>query len=285
MTEMDDFTPDDDRDRAPEPSREQMTTLAALADGSLHSGDQRAAVEADPVTAALLDEQRRAVAVVRNAADEVSAPDELRARLAELAPEVATAPPTTRRPRRTSAPTRASRRPRLLAGFAGAAIAVVLVLTLSLSGTTGSPSLAQAAALATRPAVLPAPRHVAASSDLIASSEAGVPFPYWEDHFRWRTVGARTDTLSGRTATTVFYIDRHGRRIAYAIVSGAPLTVPPGATTITRNGVHMWIVASGASTIVTWDRDHHSCVLVGTGVPTRTLVRLASWRGNGSIPY
>ncbi len=285
MSEMDEFDPDNDRADLPEPSREEMMTLAALADGSLQSGERRAEVEADPAQAALLDEQRRAVALVRNAADEVSAPDALRERLADLAPEVASAPRTTRRPRRTSAPPRASRRPRLLAGFAGAAIVVVLVLTLTLSGTSGSPTLAQAAALATRPAVLAAPRHVSSRSDLVSSSEAGVPFPYWEDHFGWRTVGARTDTLSGRTATTVFYVDRHGRRIAYSIVSGAPLKVPPGATTLTRNGVHLWVVTSGASTIVTWDRDQHSCVLVGTGVPTRTLVRLASWRGNGSIPY
>jgi hypothetical protein len=32
-------------------------------------------------------------------------------------------------------------------------------------------------------------------------------------------------------------------------------------------------------------RRGHTCVLSGVGVPGRVLVRLAAWRGNGTIPY
>lgn len=298
MTEMDRFGFDDaDRadDESPhgstpapdaeEPSRERMKALAALADGSLRSDEMRAEIEADPDARALLDEQVRAVALVRSAADDVRAPDALRERLLTLAPDEAGAREMSRRARRAPSRTSTPRRRRLLAGVAAVAAVVVVVLALSLSGTSGSPTVAQAAALSTRPATLPAPRHLGPHSFLINRSEAGVPFPYWEDHFHWKAVGARTDTLAGRTATTVFYVDRRGRRLAYAIVSGAPLPVPSGARTIVRDGVHMWVATISGATVVTWERDGHSCVMASAQVPAASLVRLASWRANGSIPY
>ncbi len=127
-------------------------------------------------------------------------------------------------PARGSAP----RRRRLLAGVGrGGRRGRRRARASACRGTSGSPTVAQAAALATRPATLPAPRHAAALA-LINRARPGC---------RSRTgrttstgaVGARTDTLAGRTATTVFYVDRHGRRLAYAIVSGAPLPAPSGA--------------------------------------------------------
>ena len=270
---------------ASEPTREEMQTLAALADGTLRSGDLRAELEADPGSRALLAEQSRAVALVRDAAAEVRAPDSLRERLKTIEPQAAPAEEASRRPRRGAGRSSTMRRPRLLAGLAAVAAAVIVAVALSLSGTSGGPTVAQAAALATRPSTLPAPRHAGAHSYLVDRTAAGVPFPYWEDHFHWRTTGARTDTVSGRSVTTVFYVDRHARRLAYAIVSGAPLPWPSGAQTVVRNGVHMAVVNGAGTSIVTWERAGHSCVLAATGVPTRTLVRLASWRGNGSIPY
>jgi hypothetical protein len=270
---------------SPEPSRERMKALAALADGSLRSAELRAEIEADPDARALLDEQVRAVALVRGAANDVHAPDALRARLPTLTPDEAGAREALRRGRRAPSRSSAPRLRGLLAGAATLAAAVVVVLALSLSGTSGSPTVAQAAALSTRPATLPAPRHLAPHSFLIDRSEAGVPFPYWEDHFHWKAIGARTDALAGRTATTVFYVDRRGRRLAYAIVSGAALPVPHGARTVVRDGVHMWVATISGATVVTWERDGHSCVLASAQVPAATLVRLASWRANGSIPY
>ena len=294
MTEMDRFAFDNDRDGSPgdsptagssEPTRGEMQTLAALADGTLRSSELRAELEADPASHALLQEQSRAVALVRDAAADVLAPDSLRERVKTIVPEAARADGTARGSRRAPRRSSTSRRPRLLAGLAAVAAAVLVAVALSASGTSGGPTVAQAAALATRPSTLPAPRHAGAHSYLVDRTAAGVPFPYWEDRFHWRTVGARTDAVAGRSVTTVFYVDRHARRLAYAIVSGAPLPWPSGAQTVVRNGVHMAVVNGAGTSIVTWERAGHSCVLAATGVPTRTLVRLASWRGNGSIPY
>ena len=40
---------------------------------------------------------------------------------------------------------------------------------------------------------------------LFAYRVAGLPFPYWEDHFNWRAAGARDDRIAGRFMTTVLY--------------------------------------------------------------------------------
>jgi len=291
MTEMDRFSSESDQPGppspdAPEPSRERMKTLAALADGSLRSNDARAEIEADPQAAMLLAQQRRAVELVREASADVSAPDSLRERLAELDPELASPPEAAPRWRRPSPRWPVPRGRGLLAGMATVAAVVVVVIALTLSGgTSGSPTVAQAAALATRPATLPAPAHTHPGTELIDFSEAGVAFPYWADHFKWKAVGARTDSLGNRHAATVFYVDRGGRRLAYAIVSGPALKRPAGARKVVRSGVTLWVSTSGATTIVTWERDGHSCVIASSDVPAHTLERLASWRADGSIPY
>jgi len=287
MSEMDPFASHADQfsDGSTEPSRERMQMIAALADGSHDSPELRAEIETDPQARRLLEEQRRAVALVRGAAEEVHAPDSLRERLASLEPDAEGARELGRRPRRPARRERGSRRWAPLAGLAGAVAAIALVLVLTLSGTSGSPTVAQAAALGTQPATLPAPRHISEASFLLNRSESGVQFPYWDDHFHFRASGARTDTIGGRHTTTVFYTDRHGRRLAYAIVSGSPLATPAGAQQIVRNGVPMWTVSNAGTTIVTWERDGHSCVLASSDVSARYLQALASWRAGGSIPY
>src|SRR5437867_4235161 len=126
-----------------EPREEE---LAALADGSL-APDRRAAVEAmverSPELAARLDEQRRAVALVRNAAESVDAPHDLRARVGV-------------QPRRSRAVT-AGRRRLVWAGGLAAAAAAALVLVLTLPEGAGGPSIAEAAVVATRSPAAPPP--------------------------------------------------------------------------------------------------------------------------------
>jgi hypothetical protein len=222
--------------------------------------------------------------LVRSAAADVRAPDALRERLAALEPDVEDERAARRLPRRMPRWSWGPRRG-ALAGLAAAAAALALVFALAVSGTSGSPTVAQAADLSTRAATLPAPRHVAPGSVLLDRNQSGVAFPYWEDHFRWAAKGARTDTLNGRHTTTVFYTDRHGRRIAYAIVSGPPLQAPPHAEQTVRNGVPLSTFTVADTTIVTWERAGHSCVLASRDVPAHTLQALASWRANGSIPY
>jgi anti-sigma factor RsiW len=63
--------------------------LAALADGSLdpaRRAELEALVASSPELAALLEEQRRSLALTRDAARETSVPDELRTRIDALRP-------------------------------------------------------------------------------------------------------------------------------------------------------------------------------------------------------
>jgi hypothetical protein len=102
------------RGREEEAGVHEVAELAALADGSVAPA-QRAALEAriaaSPALADRLDEQERAVALVRGAADEVGAPAGLQARV-----EAQRSPRTGRAPRRLA-----------VAGVATAAVAAVAV--------------------------------------------------------------------------------------------------------------------------------------------------------------
>jgi anti-sigma factor RsiW len=246
--------------------------LAALADGSL-AGDRRAALEArvagTPELAGLLAEQERAVALVRGAADEVAAPASLRARVEAE--------------RRRKVP-RARSRPFAFAGGIAVAAAVVLVLALTLPGGAGGPSVAEAAALTTRPATDPAPAVSPTAPKLLQKAVGDVPFPNWLEKFGWRATGVRTDTVGGRDATTVFY-EKEGKRIGYTIVAGDPLDVPEGATPARREGVDLAALELDGREVVTWERGGFTCILSGDLVDRETLVKLAAWRGQGDVPF
>jgi hypothetical protein len=254
--------------RRDEPREEE---LAALADGSLPEA-RREAVEAlaagSPELQARLDEQHRAVALVRGAAHDVEAPAGLRDRIEAQ--------------RRQRA--RARRRPLLLgAGVATAAVFALAIVLLLPSGV-GGPSLAQAATLATRPPTAAAPRPLASNPKLLSRAEEGVPFPAWLAKFGWRATGARVDTLDGREATTVFY-DKKGKRIAYTIVGGDHIPVPERADEARREGVELHALTLDGREVVTWLRRGHTCVLSGAGVDRDVLLKLAAWTGKGSVPF
>ena len=53
---------------------------------------------------------------------------------------------------------------------------------------------------------------------------------------------------------------------------------------IFRDGTRLQLFSVGGRTAVTWLRRGHTCVLSGAGVPGRVLLRLAAWRGDGTIP-
>jgi anti-sigma-K factor RskA len=114
------------RGREEEADVHEVAELAALADGSV-APERRAALEAriaaSPALADRLDEQERAVALVRGAADEVDAPAGLRARV-----EAQRSPRTGRAPRRLA-----------LAGVAtGAVAAVAIAVAVVGSGSHGT---------------------------------------------------------------------------------------------------------------------------------------------------
>jgi anti-sigma factor RsiW len=250
--------------------RRDLADLAALADGSL-APDRREAVaarvEASPELRGLLDEHRRALGVIRAARE--PAPASLRARVAA------------ERDRARGTRARSPRPWMIPAGAAALALAVIAV-GLAVPGSTSAPSLAQAAAIAARPAIAPAPPARAGAPELLARAESGVSFPNWTPRFGWRTIGARTDTVGGRHATTVFYA-YEGHRLAYTIVSGAALRVPAGALPARRGSVALASVARGGGVVVTWRRRGHTCVLSGPGVSRNELLELASWTDAGRV--
>jgi hypothetical protein len=180
----------------------------------------------------------------------------------------------------------ASRRRRRLAlhppvlGTVAAAVVVVVVVALAIAlggGGSPGPSLRQAAAPTLRAATLPAPPESSANHAQLATAVDGVPFPYWEDRFGWRSTGTRSDRIDGRTVTTVFYSDAAGRRIGYAILAGTPAPRINGGVVTWRGGVPYRLLTANGAAVVTWLRDGRLCVVSGRGVSSATLLKLASW--------
>src|ERR671937_1754873 len=122
---------------------------------------------------ALLQEQRRSVALVRTLDDR--APAHLRERVEGL-----------------------RRRPAVRArgfGIAGglvtaAAVAAVAIAVVVGSGTAG-PTLSQAAAFTLKAPAGPPPRH--SFDGALDLSVDEVPYPYWQDSLGWKAVGKRVD--------------------------------------------------------------------------------------------
>jgi hypothetical protein len=184
---------------------------------------------------------------------------------------------------------RASRRPLRARSFAGlsplglggaiAAFAVAIALVLGLAGG-GSTALSvrDASALTLRAATMVAPPQNPHRQTQLATTVDGVAFPYWEDGFGWHASGARVDRIDGRTVTTVFYADRAGRRIGYAIVAGTPAPRPGGGAVVWHEGTPYRLRSEHGANVVVWLRDGRLCVLAGRGVSGATLLALASWR-------
>jgi hypothetical protein len=254
-------------------SDRERADLAALADDSLPPR-RRAAIEArlqaQPELRALVDEQRRARETVRAAALEVAAPVALRARVDA--------------DRRAGAPRRRRRKLAFGGAVAAAAAAVALALVLTLPGDVlGGPTIVEASELAAQPATMPAPLQDAARPKLLKKQVEGVPYPYWDD-LKWEASGSRADELDGRRITTVFY-NRGGKRVGYQIIPGKRVAPPVATDQQTIDGTVFRTFKANDTTIVTWVRGNHTCVLSSRGVPSQVLVKLASWRGGGEVPF
>jgi anti-sigma factor RsiW len=260
-------------DLASKLSAEEMADLSALADGTLPA-ERRAAIEArvagSPELRELVDRQRRAVAATRAMASEpapaslrtavegrAQGPDTGRARAQRLVPGLA------------------------LGGVAAAVAAIVLVLVLS-GGPSGS-TVADAARLAARPPTGPAPSRLDDSRAKLAARVDGVVFPDLARSYGWRPVGVRHDQVDGRDATIVYY-GKGDRRIGYVIVAGSGLAPPSDAPATASRGVYYRTFDADGQAAVTWERLGHTCVL--TGATSRSeLLKLASWRGGGTLRY
>jgi anti-sigma factor RsiW len=239
--------------------------LAALADGNLPAervAEVERLVQSSPQLAEELQLQRHVALLLGRT--ETSAPASLQHTIAAMA--------TDRRSRRAT-PVRWS-----FAGVAALASAAAVALVLALtSSTSGLPSVTQASKLALRPATVASPTENPSDHALLATSVDGIAYPYWGKRFGWKTDGARTDRLAGRTITTVFYANSQAQRIGYSIVDGDALAQPTGQT-VERHGVSFRVLQAGGATVLTWRRAGHTCILTARDVPSKTLLALASWQ-------
>jgi anti-sigma factor RsiW len=244
-----------------------LSELSALADGTLDPA-RREAVEAEiarsPELTALYERERRVVAILHEARANDRAPAALRARIDAARPSRAV---------------RVRRRTIYGGSLAGALAAVALALALILpAGSPGGPSVSQAAALAVRGSVAPAPAPDPHAPKLQLRQAVGdLYFPDWTKRFGLRAVGMRTDRIGGRLAVTVYYQSK-GATLAYTIV-GAPALATPNAEVRTLDGTDVRTLTLGGRLVVTWQRDNHTCVLSSAArVPVDMLQHLAAWR-------
>jgi hypothetical protein len=212
--------------------------------------------------------------------------DERQQRLHHLLSGGGPATPPTLRARIATPSTASSRAPwwawRLAAPVAVVAAAVLAVVLVT--GTSGAPSVAEAARPSALAATGPAPAHDAGRPELLRASFAGVDYPDWQQKFAWRATGLRSDTVEGRRTETVFYQHTH-HRIGYTVVNGAPLDVPEGAERLVVDGVAMRAYKDGARDVVVFERGGRTCVLAGKVHRRSTLLKLASWRGDGAVSF
>jgi len=207
---------------------------------------------------------------------DVRAPDSLHRHVEALVADASRRRERTARYRRPLGPGRFA--------FAGAlaAVVVAIAIAIGLSGGGSRPFVRQASVITLGRATTAAPRENPRDSTHLAAAVDGVAFPYWEERFGWRSTGARTDRLNGRTITTVFYADRGGRQIGYAIVAGAPAPRQDRGTVAWRNGTPYHLLELHGANVVIWLRDGRLCVVAGRGVSSATLLALASWGDRGS---
>jgi hypothetical protein len=158
--------------------------------------------------------------------------------------------------------------------MAAAAVAVALIV----GGGAAGPTVDDAAALALARPTHPAPAVDAADLHAVDARIGGIQFPNYSYRWaRWKAVGRRSDTISGRAATTVTYRGPQGD-VGYTIVDGKPLPEPSGARHKTVDGLRLAVVRKGGATVVTWRRDGHTCVLAGRAKDIEArLVSFATW--------
>jgi anti-sigma factor RsiW len=246
------------------PGRREVAELSALADGTLDATRQ-AAVQAriaDSVElTTLYERERRVVDLVHHARTATRAPATLRARI------------EAERGRRRGVRLRPAFGGALVAGLAAIVLTLVLVLP---AGAPGAPSVSQAAALALRGSVAPAPAADPADPiDKLGRSVGHVYFPNWASTLGWRAVGQRVDQVNGRLAIIVYY-ERRGRQIAYTVLA-APALSQPQALISRIDGTELRTLRRNGRLVVTWRRAGHTCVLSGAGVSASELQKLAAW--------
>jgi hypothetical protein len=216
------------------------------------------------------EREQRVADLLRVAAVSERAPDSLQTRISAMREQAA-------------APARGLPLPRRAFNFVRfgmpAAAAGAAALVIALGGAAGAPTLAQAAALATRAPTASAPATDPSDPGKLLSAKVGtLHFPNWNSVGGWRAVGQRFDHIGNRTATTVYY-QRGSARVAYSILSTPSLPMKAGTVTLPWSNVPdefaQTLRHDGRSTVV-WIESGHTCLLTGpTGMPAAQLWQLA----------
>jgi hypothetical protein len=154
---------------------------------------------------------------------------------------------------------------------------VALGIVVGLSGSSSTLSVRDASKTTVRAATGRPPAESSSDRRELAAAVDGVSFPYWGAHFGWRATGSRTDRVDGRTITTIFYGNRRGQRVGYAIVAGTSPAQTSGGVVSMRDGTPYRLLTVNGTAVVSWLRQGHLCVVSGRGVDGATLLRLASW--------
>jgi hypothetical protein len=161
----------------------------------------------------------------------------------------------------------------------GAAAATLVVVAVQSGGGQSEPTYAGVDAAAALSASGPAPASVGGDPPVLAAAVGPIDFPDWEKKFGWHAVGSREDEVSGRAVTTVFYRNRDGAGLGYAIVHGDALTSAPAGRALRHEGKTYHVSSAGPHTVVTWTQQGHTCVIVASSeVPRAKLVELAASR-------
>jgi hypothetical protein len=200
-------------------------------------------------------------------------------RIRELTGAIEAPPSLRRRVEEQRAPRPRRRRLALPAGLAGAVAAAAVAVALVAGSGAAGPTVGDAAALALSRPTQPAPAVDAGDVQHVDAGVDGIRFPnYAYQWSTWKAVGRRTDTISGRHATTVTYRGPLGD-VGYTIVDGKALDEPSEAKWVTRDGVRYAIVRQGDATVVTWRQAGHTCVLAAKSRPgmEERLVSFAAW--------
>ena len=241
-------------------SERELADLCAFADGTLapeRRDEVAARVAASPELHALVERQRRSLTAT-----------------AALANEPVPASLTVAIERRRRARAKPSRnRLGFALSAAALAVAVVVFAVLATNGGPGGPSLADAAGLALQAPSSPAP--ATAGPGRLGASVQGLSFPDYSGALGWKATGLRRGSVGGRDATVVYY-ERGGRQVAYAIVARPALSSPDAGNTTAVGGVRYQTLSLHGKPAVTWRRDGHTCVIIGS-VPADDLLTLASW--------
>jgi hypothetical protein len=169
-----------------------------------------------------------------------------------------------------------------VAAVAATTIAALAIALVAFNGA--APTVDAVAAVSSRPATEATPPPDPSQPTLLRREFEGVAFPNWSEDFGWMADGARSETIDGRAAETVFYT-HHGHRISYTVLSGDPVDPPKGALAVMENGVELYRSRSGALDVVTFERNGRTCVLAGDVINPSTLVELASWQGDGTVRF